>query len=125
MLKNDQFFYSQRAVLPAICHCWNYLEKLIENIENDGKKVTEWFSKNKMVCSGDKTKLLVTRTRANRRAKVRDEQEVVVCGDIVKESESEKLLGLVVNNTVTWKGHHTVRKRRKGYLKTYQKELEC
>ena len=45
--------------------------KLIENIENDGKKVTEWFSKNKMVCSGDKTKLLVSGTRANRRAKLR------------------------------------------------------
>ena len=25
LLKNDQFFYSHRAVLPAICHCWNYL----------------------------------------------------------------------------------------------------
>ena len=25
LLKNDQFFDSQRAVLPAICHCWNYL----------------------------------------------------------------------------------------------------
>ena len=47
--------------------------ELIEHIENDGKKVTGWFSKNKMVCSGNKTKLLVSGTRSNRRVKIRTE----------------------------------------------------
>ena len=68
--------------------------ELIERIENDGKKVTGWFSKNKMVCSGDKTKLLVSGTRSNRRVKIRSEQEIIVRGDLVKESESERLLEL-------------------------------
>ena len=27
-------------------------------------------------------------------------------GDVVKESTSEKLLGMVVNNTATWHHHH-------------------
>ena len=97
--------------------------ELMEVIEHDGQKVTGWFSKNKMVCSGDKTKLLVSGTRSNRRAKIRTEQEITVCGDFVKESESEKLLGLVVNNTVTWKNHLYGNEEEEGLLKNLSKRI--
>ena len=29
-------------------------QELLEKVQNDGKKVTDWFSKNEMVCSGEK-----------------------------------------------------------------------
>ena len=98
--------------------------ELMKAIESDGKKkVTDWFSKNKMVCSGDKTKLLVSGTRANRQAKIRAQQEVEVCGDKVEESQSEKLLGLVVNNSVTWKNHLYGNDEEEGLLKNLSKRI--
>ena len=36
--------------------------ELMKIIEDDWKKVTEWFAKNKMICNGDKTKLLFSGT---------------------------------------------------------------
>ena len=61
-----------------------------------------------MICSSDKTKLLVIGTKANRQAKLEKENLVLgvdVCGEHKKESKSEKLLGVVVNNVATWKNH--------------------
>ena len=82
------------------------LETLLETMQENCNVVTNWFSKNKMVCSRDKTKLLVLGTRANRYHKI-EKKEIVpqlnICGKIIKESKSEKLLGILINNTLTWK----------------------
>ena len=59
-----------------------------------------------MICSSDKTKLLVIGTNANRQAKLEKDNLVLsvnVCGQLKQESTSEKLLGVTVNNTATWK----------------------
>ena len=73
-----------------------------EKIQNDGSLVTTWFEKNNMICSSDKTKLLIIGTQVNRIYKL-DSQNIKlhinVCGELKIESESEKLLGVVVNNT--------------------------
>ena len=82
------------------------LETLLETMQENCNVVTSWFSKNKMVCGGDKTKLLVLGTRENRYHKI-EKKEIVpqlnICGKIIKESKSEKLLGILINNTLTWK----------------------
>ena len=57
---------------------------LLQNkIQNEGTIVTDWFTKNDISCSGEKTKLLFLRTRA-RRATLRDNvnfsPEVTICG---------------------------------------------
>ena len=83
-------------------------EKLEEKIQAKASLVTAWFSSNHMVCSGDKTKLLVIGTAANRSNRIVKEgkvMQVVVEGNIKTESASEKLLGLVVNNIGTWRNH--------------------
>ena len=51
-------------------------EELMRVIEKDAKNITDWFSKNKMVCSGEKTKLLISGTRANK-LKLDPNQEIV------------------------------------------------
>ena len=80
--------------------------RLLEKMQPKTDLVTDWFGKNDLTCSGEKTKLLVVGTRANRVAKIGDRKlELVVNGDVVKESTSEKLLGMVVNNTATWHHH--------------------
>ena len=54
------------------------LETLLEIMQENCNVVTSWFSKNKMVCSGDKTKLLVLGTRANRYHKIEKKKKIVL-----------------------------------------------
>ena len=52
---------------------------------------------------------------------------VTVCGDLVEELEAEKLLGIVVNNTCTWKNHmhgyHDGKKQKPGLIKDLSKRV--
>ena len=58
-----------------------------------------------MVCSGEKTKLLIIGTEQNKRINMERENlfTLKVCGKDITESESEKLLGVIINDTGTWK----------------------
>ena len=81
---------------------------LEEKIQIEANKSTAWVHDNRLVCSGAKTKLLVIGTKELRKSKLLDHNRVVsinVDGHIVAESESERLLGLIVNNTLTWEHH--------------------
>ena len=63
---------------------------------------------NKLVCSGSKTKLLVIGTKEIRKSKLVSQNKVIkisVAGHEVVESTSERLLGLIINNTMTWEHH--------------------
>ena len=55
--------------------------------------------------------------------KVNTVQQVEVCGDMVSESTSEKLLGVVINNTITWKNHLLGNEEEEGLLKNLQKRV--
>ena len=75
------------------------LKQKIQRVANES---TSWVHDNKLVCSGAKTKLLVAGTKELRRAKLTCPLEIDVAGHRVTESDSERLLGLVVNNKMTW-----------------------
>ena len=77
---------------------------LLQKIQREATRATEWVLDNKMICAGDKTKLLAIGTTQLKRSKLEGlrKLEIDVCGNKVVETESEKLLGLVVNNTMTW-----------------------
>ena len=79
-------------------------EELKGKIQREANKATDWVSDNKMVCAGDKTKLLIIGTSQLKKSKLSNlpDLEIEVCGNRVKESKSEKLLGLVVNNKLSW-----------------------
>ena len=63
-----------------------------------------WFQDNKMVVSGEKTKLLVIGTQMNRSVKLANRTlKVYVDGHETHERDSEKLLGIIVNKNGTWK----------------------
>ena len=81
---------------------------LQQKIQEQANKSTSWVHDNKLVCSGSKTKLLVVGTKELRRSKLTSKNKILkikVAGHEVKESNSERLLGLVVNNTMTWENH--------------------
>ena len=82
--------------------------KLQEKIEAEGKAVTEWFRRNEISCSAEKTKLLLSGTKAGRMNKIdalNISPSISLDGDIVRETASEKVLGVVVNNIITWNNH--------------------
>ena len=77
-------------------------------VQEEADMVTDWFSRNDMICSSEKTKLLIIGTASARRSKLQNQNlqlKVDICGEEKSESESEKLLGIVVNNIATFKNH--------------------
>ena len=88
--------------------------------------MTNWFAKNEMVTSGDKTKLKIIGTKTKRRQKLESQNlniEISVCNETVKETTSEKLLGLIVNQTLTWKDHLHGNEDNKGLLKELSQRI--
>ena len=82
--------------------------KLQEKIQNEATKSTSWVKDNRMVCSGEKTKLLIIGTTQQRQKQLINPNiniKVKVGDNTVSESNSEKLLGLIVNNRLTWKDY--------------------
>ena len=81
---------------------------LKQKIQREANLSTSWVRDNKLVCSGSKTKLLIVGTKELRKSKLTSRDlsiEINVDGHPVKESESERLLGVLVNNTMTWEHH--------------------
>ena len=61
-----------------------------------------------MLCSGDKTKLLIVcnrETRARKINAVNKHFQINVGGKVITETSEEKLLGMVMSDNMTWKTH--------------------
>ena len=74
-------------------------------IQQEARNSAEWLTDNRLCVAGDKSKLLVIGTRKLRKSKLGEKMTIEVDGKEIMESESEKLLGLVVNNELTWRNH--------------------
>ena len=72
------------------------VEDLKAKIQREADRYTDWVSGNQMVCSGSKTKLLVICTTQLRNSLLNGDNaniEINVCNTIVKDTQSERLLG--------------------------------
>ena len=81
---------------------------LVTKIQKEADLSTDWVTDNKLVCSGEKTKLLVIGTAELRQSRITSKNisiQITVGGHEVQESTSEKLLGMIVNNRLTWHEH--------------------
>ena len=95
-------------------------------VQDVADTVSNWFKVNDMVVSGDKTKLMIMTTAANRASKITSTNtsfQVSVCGDVKGETKNEKLLGLVVNNQLNWKNHLYGDEENIGLLKELSKRI--
>ena len=99
------------------------LEELKDTLQYKADIIINWFKKNKMVVSGDKTKLLVVKTNASRNNLVGQEIQITVAEDVTEETSSEKILGVVVNNVATWKHHFYGDSDNLGLMKELSKRL--
>ena len=92
---------------------------LVQKVQEQGVLLPKWFSSNDLVVSGEKTKMLIIATSANRAKKPRETNafEIEICGESIGEAESEKVLGLIVNNKATWHHHLHGNEENVGLLK--------
>ena len=75
-------------------------------IQKEAENSAQWLKDNRLCVAGDKTKLLILGTAQMKAAKaLNEDMKIVVDGKEVIESSSEKLLGLIINNKITWKNH--------------------
>ena len=90
-----------------------------EILQQKIQQIASWVYDNKLVCSDSKTKLLIIGTKELRKSRLTKQNKVIeieVAGHKVKESESERLLGLIINNSMTWKDHLYGNKEHKGLI---------
>ena len=81
-------------------------EVLERKLQEQANSSVQWISDNKMVCSGEKTKLLVVATSQLKTSRLEDKVFSVRVGDkVVHESKTEKLLGVLVSNDFSWFNH--------------------
>ena len=81
-------------------------DTLVAKMQAEADNSCEWLKDNRMCVAGHKSKLLIVGTKELRRSKLdRREPSIKVDGKIVKETQSEKLLGVILNNKMTWKEH--------------------
>ena len=94
-------------------------DNLQAKIQREANLSTAWVKDNKLMCSGSKTKLLVVGTKELRKSKLTSKNikiEIEVDGHRVTGSQSERLLGLVINNTMTWQNHLYGNHEHKGLI---------
>ena len=61
-----------------------------------------------MLCSGEKTKLLIVCTKDIRESKINSvgkQFRVEVCGRVIEETFDEKVLGIIMSRNMTWNTH--------------------
>ena len=80
-------------------------ELLRSKIQREATNSSDWIKDNRLCVSGDKSKLMVIGTSALRRLKIPHQMSIIIDDKVVNESESERLLGVRMNNNLTWKSH--------------------
>ena len=77
-----------------------------EKIQQEADNSCDWLRDNRMCVAGQKTKLMIVGTKELKNIKVGDrEHSIMVDGQLVEETRSEKLLGVIMNSKMTWKEH--------------------
>ena len=81
-------------------------EGLQQKIQKEANLSAEWLADNRLCVAEDKTKLMVIATKKLKEVRHKNsDMEINLNGEIIKESKSQKLLGVVINNELTWKNH--------------------
>ena len=80
-------------------------DNLIRKMQKEADLSCDWLKDNRMCVAGQKSKFMIIGTREMRRRKCDGGLSIWVDGKQIFETQSEKLLGVVINNSMTWKEH--------------------
>ena len=93
-------------------------ESLKSKIQTEARKSAQWLKDNRMVVAADKSKLIVAGTPQLRSSKLTGENKmsIIVDDETIHESNSERLLGLVISNQLSWKDYLYGDEKNKGLV---------
>ena len=81
-------------------------KELLQKIQHEADLSCSWLKDNRMSVAGEKSKLLIVGTSELRKRKIGNQlHSIQVDGKRVEETNSEKLLGVIINNKMTWNEH--------------------
>ena len=98
-------------------------ETLVKLIEQEANNSANWMKDNRLCVAGEKSKLLIIGTSQLKASKAMADTKIVVDGKNITETESEKLLGIVINNKLTWKNHLYGDKDNEGLIPQLSKRI--
>ena len=76
----------------------------LRKIQKEADLSCDWLKDNRVVVAGQKSKFLIIGTKEMRNKKCNERMySICVDGKNVFETQSEKLLDVVINNTMTWR----------------------
>ena len=83
------------------------IEELKERTEGMAERAVNWFTLNQMIVSADKTKLIYMGSKRNKENKIPEDfnSNIKVDKKEICHSNSEKLLGIIINDFLTWQNH--------------------
>ena len=74
-------------------------------LQTEVKKSLSWLSDNRLCPAPDKSKVLVPGTSKLKRIRLQNNVQIYINGQLVSESSSEKVLGVILNNEMTFRHH--------------------
>ena len=97
--------------------------ELRDLIEREAQNSAKWLKDNRLCVAGSKSKLLIIGTNKMRKQRIQENVKIVVDNKEITETKSEKLLGLVINNTLTWENHLYGDGQNEGLIQQLSKRL--
>ena len=94
-----------------------------DSIEQEAGNSAQWLTDNRLCVAGSKSKLLIIGTEKLRTLKNLTETKIIVDGKDISDTSSEKLLGVVLNNILTWKNHLYGDAENEGLVQQLSKRL--
>ena len=80
-------------------------DQLVEKLQREVNNTVSWLKDNRLCVAGDKSKLLVIGHPELRAARLTGNLAIEVDGQRIEETDSGKLLGVIINNKISWKDH--------------------
>ena len=105
----------------TISVCGKNIQEIELKLNNELQEISNWCDENRMVVNVEKTKIMIVTTRQKWQHLDKTNVNVCIKGDTLQMVENERLVGLHVDNFLTWKAHiHNIHNTIAGKL-----ELMC
>ena len=92
-------------------------------IQQEATNSAQWLKDNRLCVAGDKSKLIVIGTKELKDSKGDTDISITLDDKEIVTSESEKLLGVVINGQLTWKNHLYGDKENEGLISQLTKRV--
>ena len=98
----DLVFVAELIYIPSYANdttpyvCLQDMDLIIEKLEVKVNDIFQWFNENAMKANADKCHLLIT---------TNEERNISIEGEKIQNSKSEKLLGVIIDNKLSFTKH--------------------